>query len=92
VLDKIAEEIQEVKQAGEANALAAELGDLLFALVNLSRWKGIDAESALRGANLRFKKRFGFIEEGARGRRRRLSDLTLDEMESLWKEAKDSGL
>lgn len=92
VLDKIAEEIQEVKQAGEANALAAELGDLLFALVNLSRWKGIDAESALRGANVRFKKRFGFIEEGARGRRRRLSDLTLDEMESLWKEAKDSGL
>ena len=92
VLDKIAEEIQEVKQAGESTALAAELGDLLFALVNLSRWKGIDAESALRGANLRFKKRFGFIEEAARGRKRRLSDLTPDEMESLWQRAKQSGL
>jgi tetrapyrrole methylase family protein/MazG family protein len=92
VLDKIAEEIQEVNQAGESTSLAAELGDLFFALVNLSRWKGIDAESAVRGANLRFKKRFGFIEEAARGRQRRLSELTLDEMESLWQQAKDSGL
>ena len=89
VLDKIEEEIQEVKQASEADALAAELGDLLFALVNLSRWKGIDAELALRGANLRFKKRFGFIEEAARGRQRRLSDLALDEMETLWQQAKE---
>jgi tetrapyrrole methylase family protein/MazG family protein len=92
VLDKIAEEIQEVKQARDSDALAAELGDLLFALVNLSRWKAIDAESALRGANLRFKKRFGFIEAQTRLRQQRLSDLTLDEMESLWQEAKASGL
>jgi tetrapyrrole methylase family protein/MazG family protein len=92
VLDKIEEEIQEVKQAREADALVAELGDLLFALVNLFRWKGIDAESALRGANLRFKKRFGFIEERARRRHQRLSELTLDEMESLWQQAKASGL
>jgi tetrapyrrole methylase family protein/MazG family protein len=92
VLDKIAEEIQEVKRAKEADALGAELGDLLFALVNLSRWKGIDAESALRGANLRFRKRFGFIEERARRSKQRLSDLTLDEMESLWQQAKASGL
>jgi tetrapyrrole methylase family protein/MazG family protein len=92
VLDKIEEEIQEVKQASAEDALAAELGDLLFALVNLSRWKGIDAESALRGANLRFKKRFTYIEDGARRRQQRLSDLTLDEMESLWQQAKASGL
>jgi tetrapyrrole methylase family protein/MazG family protein len=92
VLEKIAEEIQEVKQTSGADALAAELGDLLFALVNLSRWKGVDAESALRGANQRFKKRFGFIEEGARRRQQRLSDMTLDEMEALWQQAKASGL
>lgn len=92
VLDKIAEEISEVRQASELDSLAAELGDLLFALVNLSRWKGVDAESALRGANARFKKRFGFIEAQARQRQRRLSDLTLDEMESLWQQAKALGL
>jgi len=92
VLEKITEEIQEVKQTSGADALAAELGDLLFALVNLSRWKGVDAESALRGANQRFKKRFGFIEQGARRRQQRLSDMTLDEMEALWQQAKASGL
>jgi tetrapyrrole methylase family protein/MazG family protein len=88
VLDKIAEEIREVKDAKAPSALAAELGDLLFALVNLARWKGVDAESALRAANVRFKKRFGFVEQGARLRRQRLSDLTLEDMEALWQQAK----
>jgi len=90
VLDKVAEEIKEVESAADAEALASEIGDLFFALVNLSRWKGIDAESALRAANLRFKKRFAFIEQGARLRQQRLSDLTIDEMEALWEEAKAS--
>jgi tetrapyrrole methylase family protein/MazG family protein len=90
VLDKIAEEISEVQRAAEADELTSELGDLLFALVNLSRWKGIDAESALRASNLRFKKRFGFIEQGARQNDQRLSDLTLDEMQTLWEQAKSS--
>jgi tetrapyrrole methylase family protein/MazG family protein len=88
VLDKIAEEIQEVKEATEPAHIAEELGDLLFALVNLARWKKVDAESALRGTNLKFKTRFAHIEAGAKQQERNLSDLSLDEMEALWQEAK----
>lgn len=88
VLDKIAEEIQEVRDAANAEELAGELGDLFFALVNLARWKKIDAEAALRGTNSRFRQRFGYIEAGAKKQTRQVSDLTLDEMEALWQEAK----
>ncbi len=62
VLDKIMEEIQEVKNANDQAELTSEIGDLFFALVNLARWKKIDAESALRAMNLRFKERFNYIE------------------------------
>jgi tetrapyrrole methylase family protein/MazG family protein len=88
VLDKIAEEIEEVRRATNGAELTAELGDLLFALVNLARWKKVDAESALRAANIKFKKRFAHVEQGAKKQGRNLSELTLDEMESLWQEAK----
>ncbi len=88
VLDKIVEEVEEVKQSTDAAGLAEELGDLFFAIVNLTRWKGVDAESALRGANTKFKRRFELIERGARDRGRRLSDLSLEEMEALWQKAK----
>ncbi len=88
VLEKIAEEVEEVKRATNAEELADELGDLLFALVNLARWKKVDAESALRGTNMKFKKRFAYIEQGAKKQGRDLSSLSLDEMESLWQEAK----
>jgi len=92
VLDKIAEEIEEVKQATNGSELTSELGDLLFALVNLARWKKVDAESALRGTNLKFKKRFGYVEQGAKKQERNLSDLTLEEMDAFWNEAKKLGL
>jgi tetrapyrrole methylase family protein/MazG family protein len=88
VLDKIDEEIREVRDATNEAELTAELGDLFFALVNLTRWKEIDAESALRGTNLRFKQRFAHVEQGARERGKTLSEMTLDEMEALWQEAK----
>jgi tetrapyrrole methylase family protein/MazG family protein len=88
VLDKIAEEIREVKEAGNEAELEGELGDLLFALVNLARWKKVDAESALRGTNQKFKRRFGYVEQGARTEGRSLSDLSLEEMESYWQQAK----
>ncbi|HJZ13028.1 MAG TPA: nucleoside triphosphate pyrophosphohydrolase, partial [Acidobacteriota bacterium] len=91
VLDKIAEEIDEVKRATNEEELTAELGDLFFALVNLARWKKVDAESALRGTNLKFKKRFAYVEQGAKKQERDLSSLPLDEMESLWQEAKQRG-
>jgi uncharacterized protein YabN with tetrapyrrole methylase and pyrophosphatase domain len=57
-------------------------------LVNLARWKKVDAESALRGTNIRFKKRFDHIQAGARKRGKKMQEMTLDEMEALWQEAK----
>ncbi|RPJ24602.1 MAG: nucleoside triphosphate pyrophosphohydrolase [Chloroflexi bacterium] len=88
VLEKIAEEVEEVKRATNEKELAAEIGDLLFALVNLARWKKVDAESALRGTNMKFKMRFAYVEQGAKKQGRELSALSLDEMESFWQEAK----
>ena len=92
VLDKVKEEIEEIKHAETDFELASEIGDLFFALVNVSRWKYVDSESALRGTNLKFKKRFAYVEKGARKQGRELSSLTLDEMEALWQEAKLHGL
>jgi tetrapyrrole methylase family protein/MazG family protein len=92
VLDKVKEEIEEIKQAETDFELASEIGDLFFALVNVSRWKNVDSESALRGTNLKFKKRFAYVEQGARKQGRELSSLTLDEMEALWQEAKIQGI
>lgn len=91
VLDKINEEIEEIKHAETDFELASEIGDLFFALVNLSRWKKIDAESVLRQTNIKFKKRFGYVEQGAKKQERNLSELTLNEMEALWEEAKKAG-
>jgi len=88
VLDKVAEEIQEIKSATNEAELAEEIGDLFFALVNLARWKKIDAESALRETNLKFKRRFAHVEQGARQQGRSLSDMTLEEMDALWGSAK----
>ena len=88
VLEKIPEEIQEIKEAPDQLERSAEFGDLLFALVNIARWLDIDAESALRGANKRFKERFSYIEKEARASGRELPELTLKELDSLWEQAK----
>lgn len=92
VLGDVAEEIQEFRaEAAGTPEQEAEFGDILFALVNLSRWLKIDAEAALRAANVRFRKRFAFVEAGARAEGRPLSELTLDEMNALWEESKKIG-
>lgn len=88
VLDKVKEEIEEIKEAETDFELASELGDLFFALVNVARWKHVDAESALRGTNMKFKRRFAYVERGAKNQGRSLSELSLDEMEALWQAAK----
>jgi tetrapyrrole methylase family protein/MazG family protein len=88
VLDKITEEIEEIKSAETDFELASEIGDLFFVLVNFARWKKVDAESALRGTSKKFKERFAYVEQGAKKQRRSISELTLGEMESLWQEAK----
>lgn len=92
VLDKVREEIEEIKQAENQEQVAAELGDLFFVLVNLARWRKVDAESALRETNLKFKRRFGYVEQGAKKQGRSLSDMTLEEMDALWNEAKGRGM
>jgi tetrapyrrole methylase family protein / MazG family protein len=88
VLDKVNEEIEEIKTAETDFELASEIGDLFFALVNVARWKNVDAESALRSTNMKFKKRFAYVQQGAKKQGRDLSTLSLDEMESLWQDAK----
>ena len=86
------EEIEEIKNAETDFELASEIGDLFFALVNVARWKKVDAESALRGTNMKFKKRFAYVEQGAKKQGRNLSDLKLEEMDALWNEAKKRGM
>ncbi len=88
VVAKFEEEWREVNQAFGDEDRQKELGDLLFSVVNLVRWNKADAETILRKANLRFKQRFDYIEQSARTQGRALTDLSLDEMEALWQEAK----
>jgi tetrapyrrole methylase family protein / MazG family protein len=92
VLDKVREEIDEVRQADDPQALTVEIGDLIFALVNLARWKDVDAEAALREANARFRRRFGVLEAETARQGRSLSEFSADEMIALWEEAKAQGL
>jgi tetrapyrrole methylase family protein/MazG family protein len=89
VLDKVCEEAEEVRVAKSDKERSTELGDLLFAVVNLARWCDADAESVLRETNARFKRRFATIEQVARAEGRKVADLTLKEMDDLWEAAKN---
>jgi tetrapyrrole methylase family protein / MazG family protein len=88
VIDKVIEELEEVKAAEGTEAKTAEIGDLLFAAVNLARWEKVDAESALRATNARFRRRFAHIEQAAIDKNILLDELGFDEMNRLWEEAK----
>ena len=88
VLDKLEEELGEFHAAEDSEQRFAEMGDVLFAAVNLARWHKVDAESALRETNMRFRKRFGFIEAAARGQGKSVADFSIEEMLELWKQAK----
>lgn len=90
VWEKYNEELDEFRTADTESARADEMGDLLFSVVNLSRWYKIDPESALREANTRFRGRFTQIEAAARSQGRQTADLSLDEMEALWQSAKNN--
>ncbi len=89
VLQKVEEELRELVAAQQVKDQADEFGDILFSIVNLARWLKIDAESALRQANQRFRRRFAYIEHKAKEQGRTLADLTLAEMDALWEEAKN---
>ena len=88
VIDKLAEEVGEFKQAGSQEERAQEFGDLLFTLVNIARRQGIDSEAALREANRRFYRRFTYMEELCRQRGLSFDKLSFDEQNALWEEAK----
>ncbi|MEO0638142.1 MAG: nucleoside triphosphate pyrophosphohydrolase [Bacteroidota bacterium] len=85
---KVQEEVAEFLAAETPDEKEAEMGDLLFSLVNYCRFAGINAEDALARTNTKFKTRFQFIEQHAHEQARTLNDMSLNEMEALWQEAK----
>lgn len=90
-LPKLDEEMAEFKESlkkEDASGIEEELGDIFFMLVNISRFLGINPEDALRKTISKFIHRFRYIEENAANAGKSLSDMTLDEMEKLWQEAK----
>jgi len=88
VLDKVHEELAELRAAATPAEQSEEFGDLLFVLVNVARWQGIEAEAALRGANDKFRRRFAAVERMARERAVQLKDLSFAELDELWDAAK----
>ena len=92
VWDKVHEEIQELKDAQSNEAkddIAEEIGDVLFAVVNLARYLDIPAEDALRKTNQKFTSRFSKVEEGIKAQGKELEDATLEEMDAIWEMAKE---
>ena len=96
LVDKLHEEVDELSV--ELNAtpqdkgrLTDEVGDLLFVAVNMARKAGIDPETALMGCNQKFERRFRYIEKAIENNDKNINDASLDEMESLWQEAKTKG-
>jgi tetrapyrrole methylase family protein / MazG family protein len=88
VIDKVAEEVGELKSAPDKASQAEEFGDLLFTLVSVARWLGIDPEIALREANRKFFKRFTWMEVVCRERGLDFGRLSFNEQNALWDEAK----
>lgn len=97
-LDKVEEEVRELRDeldqdrqrsASDAEErLQDEIGDVLFAVANVARKLGIDAESAVARTNQKFRRRFAHIEQIARANQSRLEDMSLEQMEALWQRAK----
>jgi ATP diphosphatase len=93
VIGKIEEEVGEVREAlggGSRAEIEGEIGDLLFAVANLARHAGVDPETALRGANAKFERRFAAIEQALAAAGRRPAEASLAEMEELWVKAKEN--
>jgi ATP diphosphatase len=91
VSEKLREEVSELEEAidsGDREAMATELGDTLFCLINLARHLKLDPDSALRGCNRRFTERFEYLEQQLNARGKSPQEADMDEMEALWQEAK----
>lgn len=95
VWDKVQEEYAETQaaiQGGNANEIEREFGDLLFSIVNAARLYGVNPDNALELCNQKFIRRFSYLEEQALAEGKRPNEMTLDEMDALWNEAKAKGL
>ncbi|MBZ9896646.1 nucleoside triphosphate pyrophosphohydrolase [Mesorhizobium sp. BR1-1-6] len=93
ILDKIEEEIRELREAlakGQTAEIKDEFGDMLFAVVNLGRHLKLDSEAALSGTNEKFRSRFHYVEQALENSGSSLEKADLDEMEALWQEAKSA--
>jgi len=92
IWEKVREEFEELEtevRNEDPEKSEAEFGDLLFSVINAARLYGIDPETALEKTNLKFIKRFGYLEENTLRKGRSLKDMNLDEMNKIWKQAKD---
>ena len=91
VFAKLDEEVTELKReipTGNKDDIEAEIGDLLFVIVNLARKLDVEPETALKRTNRKFRKRFKFVEDELKGAGRKLNDSSLQEMDDLWNKAK----
>ena len=95
VVSKLKEEVEELEEAisnGKSAAIESELGDVLFAAVNIARHTNVDPESALRNANSRFENRFKWIETKLQSDGKSITEMNLQQLNQLWEEAKFNGL
>ena len=95
IWDKVLEEIQELKveiEKHNTESIESELGDVLFSIINASRLYGIDPEAALEKTNRKFIKRFNYLEQETMTKGISLHDMTIDEMNVIWEEAKKEDL
>ena len=86
-----ADEVDAELDRGDRTAQEDELGDLLFCVVNLARHLGLDSEMALKRCNAKFERRFAYIEDALAARGLQFGDVSLEQMEALWVEAKRQG-
>ena len=82
-------ELEEICSSGDQERILEEVGDLLFSVVNVARFLGVDPEEALTFTSDKFVRRFEYIEKNAALRNLELTDMTLEEMDRLWEEAKN---
>lgn len=91
VVEKLQEELGELEEARKSENAAeieGEIGDLLFTVVNLARWAGVDPEQALRHTNAKFRRRFAHVESRVAGQNKEMASTAIEELESYWQEAK----
>lgn len=91
-LEKFQEEVEELSRAQNAEEAQEEMGDVFFALVNIARLKNIEPEQALQGSNDKFSRRIEYMEDRLKERGKEFRQLTLEELDRIWEEAKQKGL